>query len=109
MSRTVTAAPRGGPLSPTRAVLAEIENGAATLSEIAVRTGLDPQLVDTAIARLIAAGYLDSQALRLGCPPSGCHSCPSAGPTGCAATPSGGRPAPDGPVMVTLTARPRPQ
>lgn len=105
MSRAPAAAPPR-PVSPTRAVLAEVENGVSTVPEIARRTGMDPSLVDTAIERLVAAGYLDSEALRLGCPPSGCSTCSSAGPTGCA-TVDGGRPA-DGPVLVTLTLRPRP-
>lgn len=89
------------PASPTRAVLTEIANGAATTADIARRTGLDPQVVDTAIQRLVATGHLDSQAMRLGCPPSGCRTCSQASEAGCARDTGRGRP--DGPVLIGLT------
>lgn len=98
---------RTGPASPTRAVLSEIAHGAATLAEIARRTGLDPQLVDTAIVRLVAAGYLDSEAMRLGCPPDGCRACSSASGNGACTAPSTGAGRTDGPVLIGLTVRPR--
>jgi hypothetical protein len=104
MRRSAATAAPPRPASPTRAVLAEIENGVATLTDISRRTGLDPLLVDAAIQRLVATGHLDSQALRMGCPPSGCTSCSSAAPGGCARA-ADGRAGQDGPVLVTLTVR----
>lgn len=89
-------------LSPTRSVLAHIEQGAASISEIAGRTGLDRGVVDMAVQRLVAQGYLMAEPLAGGCPDEGCTACPSGdrGGPGCGGTRA------SGPVMITLgTAR----
>ena len=66
-------------VSPSRAVLAQIEAGATSTDEIARRTGLDADLVSVMIDRLVAAGYLTAQRLKSGCPETGCSSCPVVG------------------------------
>jgi len=89
-------------LSPTRAVLAQIEHGATSVDEIASRTGLDVGVVGLAIDRLVASGHLTSERLVGGCPDAGCGACPSGrdGRPGCGATGAGAPGA--GPVLVTL-------
>lgn len=88
--------------SPTHSVLAHIEQCAASIGEVAGRTGLDRGVVDMAVQRLVAAGYLTVEPLAGGCPDGGCTACPSGdeGRPGC----GGARTS--GPVMITLgTAR----
>ena len=90
-------------LSPTRSVLAHIEQGALSIGQIARRTGLDPGVVDLAVQRLLAHGYLRSEPLSMGCPDDGCAACPSGDGDrpGCGGTPT------SGPVMITLGPAPR--
>ena len=85
-------------LSPTRSVLAHVEQGTASIEEIARRTGLDPGVVDVAVQRLVAHGYLRCEPLSIGCPDDGCGACPSGDGDrpGCGGTPT------CGPVMITL-------
>jgi hypothetical protein len=96
----------GGPL---RAVLAALGAGAADLGEVSARTGLDRGVVSAAVAHLVRTGYLRTEQLAAGCPPTGCGSCGSnvreggGGSGGCPGGTAGisGR----GPVLITL-ARP---
>lgn len=92
-------------LTPTRAVLASIESGAGSITEIAERTGLDPGVVSLVIDRLVASGHLTAERMQTGCPDGGCDICPSgsAGRPGCGASFGG---APTGPVMITLRRPP---
>jgi hypothetical protein len=85
-------------LSPTRSVLAHIEHGASSIGEIARRTGLARAVVDMAVQRLVAQGYLRAEPLAVGCPQEGCAACPAGdgGHAGCGGTPT------SGPVMITL-------
>jgi hypothetical protein len=85
-------------LSPTRSVLAHIEQGAASIGEIAGRTGLDQGVVHMAVQRLVAQGYLTAEPLAGGCPDAGCTACPS----GNGGRPGCGGPRTPGPVMITL-------
>ncbi len=101
----MTAARTTGPVptsSPTRAVLALIEAGTSSTTEIARRSGLDVGVVALAIDRLVASGHLTSQQLLTGCPDGGCGSCPSGldGRPACGAPATTGRAA--GPVLLTL-------
>lgn len=85
-------------LSPTRSVLAHIEQGATSIGEIAGRTGLDRGVVDMAVQRLVTRGYLTAEPLAGGCPDGGCMTCPAG---------DGDRPGCGGtrtsvPVMITL-------
>ena len=88
-------------ISPTRAVLDQLESGVGSLPEIAEVTGLDEGVVSLAIDRLVAAGYLHAERLGIGCPDDGCGTCPSArrGRPGCGATRGGTQGAP---VLITL-------
>jgi len=93
---------------PLRQVLAEVEAGTPTVAEIARRAGLDEVVVHAAVDHLVRSGRLESRELSIGCPPSGCGGCASAGPEG---GPGCGRPAPvtgRRPGLVTLTLRRRP-
>ena len=83
-------------VSPSRAVLAQIESGAGSVEQIASATGLNAGLVSVVIDRLVDAGYLTAQPLRSGCPQDGCSSCPTT--RGCPSS-TGAR---TGPVMITL-------
>ena len=85
-------------LSPTRSVLAYIEQGAASIGQVARRTGLDPGVVDMAVQRLVAHGYLRAEPLGIGCPDEGCGACPS----GDGDRPWWGGAPTSGPVMITL-------
>lgn len=90
---------------PLRAVLAAFDTGAGTLHEVAVRTGLDPDVVRAAVDHLVRTGHLAAQQLAVGCPSGGCSSCASgvdAAPGCGAAGPAPGR---TGPVLVALTRR----
>lgn len=89
-------------LSPTRAVLAQFDGGAASVAEIARRTGLDSGVVSLAVERLVASGHLSAERVQSGCPDGGCQACPSGrgGRPGCAAGAPG---ATAGTVFLTLT------
>ena len=67
MTATSTSRPDSG-WSPTRVVLTTIEDGAASLHEIAARSRLDVGVVSMAIERLVASGHLTSERLLAGCP-----------------------------------------
>jgi len=92
--------------SPLRAVLAEFESGATSLSDVASRTGLDRELVAAVVDRLVALGYLDREELLSGCPPQGCGGCAQSGESHepCATGPQRSR----GPVLLSLSG-PRPR
>ncbi len=62
----------GGPL---RAVLAAVNSGAVTVADIALRTGLDRDVVAAAVQHLIRAGRIGTAALSSGCPASACAGC----------------------------------
>lgn len=101
---TAVVTPVRGPLSQ---VLAAVEAGTPTVAEIARRSGLDEAVVHAAIDHLVRSGRIESRELSIGCPPSGCGGCASAGPDG---APGCGRPAPVAgrrPGLVTLTLRRR--
>lgn len=90
---------------PLRRVVAALEAGADTRGRLELATGLDRDVVDSALDHLERLGWVRSEPLASGCPGSGCGPCPSArpdGPAGCGAlTRSGTR----GPVVVTLVGR----
>ncbi len=90
-------------LRPLRAVLQAFDDGAGTLHEVGVRTGLDPDVVRAAVDHLVRAGYLDASELAVGCPSGGCSSCASGvdDAPGCGA--SGSSVGRAGPVLVALT------
>jgi hypothetical protein len=62
--------------SPLRSVLAAMQDGAATTSEIRTRTGLDAGVVQAALAHLERTGHLGSQSLVIGCD-GVCSACPA--------------------------------
>lgn len=92
-----------GPLSD---VLAALQGGATSLTEVASVTGLSRGVVDAAVDHLVRLGRIDAKELSMGCPASGCGGCASGtadGRAGCgAATPS---PLRRGSVLVSLTVR----
>ncbi|WP_420174733.1 FeoC-like transcriptional regulator [Luteococcus sp. OSA5] len=90
-----------GPLS---AVLQAFEQGASTLEEIAQRTGLGRDVVQTSVDHLRRMGRIEARELAMGCPSGGCGSCASGtadGDAGCGSSgPSTQR---RGPVLVQLS------
>ncbi len=88
-----------GPLSR---VVAALEAGAHSRAALADATGLDPEVVDTALDHLVRLGHVAMEPLGSGCPTSGCGACPSGtagGEAGCGASgPATSR----GPVAVRL-------
>lgn len=78
---------------PLRAVLAEVDGGALTLTEIAGRTGLSMDMVRTSLEQLVRMGLLSTEAMTAACPPAGCGSC-AVSPTATCST---------GPVLVGLS------
>jgi hypothetical protein len=72
---------------------------------VVLATGLDRDLVDTALDHLTRLGRVRVERLASGCPASGCGACPSGqsdGSAGCGTLPgSAGR----APVAVTLVGR----
>ncbi|HHU38336.1 MAG TPA: hypothetical protein GXZ45_03515 [Propionibacterium sp.] len=93
---------------PLTAVLAAFEAGAASLAEVASRTGLSPDVVSASVEHLVRLGRLESRELAMGCPSSGCGGCASAtleGTPGCGAT--GPDPGRRGLALVALTLRRR--
>ena len=71
---------RGG--GPLRAVLAILDAGAPSVAEVAARTGLDREVVAAVVSHLARTGHLRAEYLAVGCPTSGCGSCPSDGRDG---------------------------
>ncbi|MFT4109778.1 FeoC-like transcriptional regulator [Propionicimonas sp.] len=71
-----------GPLS---AVLAEVAAGTPTVVEMARRTGQPETVVRAALDHLVRTGRVESVAVPIGCPPSGCGGCASA--DGCGRVP----------------------
>ncbi|MHB1008713.1 MAG: hypothetical protein ACYC1E_05575 [Propionibacteriaceae bacterium] len=67
---------------PLHQVLAEVSAGTPTVAEIIRRTGLSDDVVRAALDHLVLSGRITSTKLSLGCPTTGCGTCPSAG--GCA-------------------------
>ena len=88
-----------GPLSR---VAAALEHGADTRAGLAEHTGLDPELVDTAIDHLLRLGRLELEQLSGGCPTTGCGSCPSGRADGSAGCGAAGPSSSQGPVALTL-------
>jgi hypothetical protein len=78
-----------GPLS---AVLAQVEAGTPTVSEIARVTGLSEEVARAAVDHLLRSGRLSAGQVPLGCPPGGCGGCSVA--ASCSQ-----------PVMLTLSVR----
>jgi hypothetical protein len=93
-----------GPLST---VLAELEAGTPTITEMVRRSGLDESVLRAAVDHLVRSGRVESKELSMGCPESGCGGCASAsdsGAPGCGlGAPVPGRRA--GLVTLTLTRR----
>ncbi|MGC3994087.1 MAG: hypothetical protein QM779_08290 [Propionicimonas sp.] len=81
-----------GPLS---SVLAEVAAGTPTVVEMARRTGQPETVVRAAIDHLVRTGRIESVAVPIGCPPSGCG--------GCAAASGGCGQAPGQRSLVTLS------
>ena len=85
-------------------VLDEVRAGTPTVAEMARRCDLDEDVVRAAVEHLVRAGRIEARELSLGCPPSGCGGCASAGTDG---EPGCGRPAATTPGrragLVTLT------
>jgi hypothetical protein len=69
------------PLSPLRAVLAELSAGAPTLDDVARRTGLDRGIVVAAVDQLVRLGRVRVSTFSAACPDtgSGCGGCPVSG------------------------------
>ena len=98
-----------GPLST---VLAELEAGTPTITEMVRRSGLDESVLRAAVDHLVRSGRVESRELSMGCPESGCGGCasasdsgaPDSGSPGCAlSAPVPGRRA--GLVTLTLSRR----
>lgn len=91
---------------PLRAVLSAFADGASSLADVGVRTGLSGEVVKDAVDHLVAMGRIQARALAVGCPGGGCGSCASGhddGTPGCGASgPSRRR---TGPVLVQLSLR----
>jgi hypothetical protein len=62
-------------LTPLRAVLSALDDGAPTLATVAARTGLPIGLVRLAVDQLVAAGVLSRGPLVEACA-TGCGGCP---------------------------------
>ncbi len=91
---------------PLRAVLAALQDGAPSLTDVCHRTQLDRDLVEAAVDHLIRLGRVSAKELAIGCPGGGCGSCASGtdDAPGCGAQgPSATR---SGPVLVSLSVRP---
>lgn len=56
-------------------VLDAAEHGATTRTQIAIRTGLDPVVVDACVDHLLRAGLIAAAAVSSGCPDTGCGGC----------------------------------
>lgn len=94
-------------VGPLRQVLAELEAGTPTVTEVARNLNLDEQVVRAAVDHLVRAGRIEAKELSIGCPASGCGGCASATTDG---APGCGLPAPmpgrrAGLVTLTLTRR----
>jgi hypothetical protein len=68
----------GGPL---RTVLAAVESGAATVADVAQRTGLDRDVVAAAIQYLVRTGRVGTASLTSACPSTACGGCALACPS----------------------------
>ena len=68
-----------GPLST---VLAQLEAGTPTITEMVRRSGLAESVVRAAVDHLVRSGRVESRELSMGCPESGCGGCASASDAG---------------------------
>ncbi|MBK8757507.1 MAG: hypothetical protein IPM08_10375 [Actinomycetales bacterium] len=105
----MTSSPASSDAGPLRQVLGCLGGGVRDRREVAVRTGLAPDVVDSAIETLTRLGLLTATPLGSGCPDQGCGSCGSGradATAGCGA-PGPGPGANRGPVALTLTSRHR--
>ena len=82
---------------PLAAVLSEIDAGTGTVSLMARHTGLNPEVLQTALDHLIRTGKVDVEQMPFGCPPAGCGACEV---DGCGTASSGA-----GRTMLTLLRR----
>ena len=91
---------------PLNAALDAFEQGASTIDEIAVRTGLTRDVVVASVGHLRRMGRIEATEMVAGCPSGGCGSCALAHGD---ATPGCGAfdPSPQrrGPVLVQLSLR----
>lgn len=67
---------------PLHQVLTEVTAGTPTLADISRRTGLSDDVVRAAVDHLVRTGRITTTELSLGCPDTGCGTCPSS--SGCA-------------------------
>ncbi|MBK8734045.1 MAG: hypothetical protein IPL93_14700 [Actinomycetales bacterium] len=101
----MTESPHPSGAGPLRQVLERIGEGVRDRREVSIRTGLAPDVVDSAIETLTRMGVLAATPLGSGCPDQGCGSCGSGRAD---ASPGCGAPGPGpgrGPVALTLTRR----
>lgn len=88
-----------GPLSR---VVAALEAGGRTRADIAVASGLDREVVDTALDHLVRMGHITMDPLSGGCPAAGCGGCGSGRADGAAGCGAAGPATSRGPVAVRL-------
>ena len=70
--------------APVTAVLTQIEAGVRSVPDLALRTGLTPDLVRAVTDRLIRAGRVTPLVVSSACAPTGCRDCAA---TGCPLSP----------------------
>ncbi|MCB0880983.1 MAG: hypothetical protein KDC33_02045 [Thermoleophilia bacterium] len=83
-------------------VAAALEAGVSTRAEIAAASGLDPEVVDTALDHLVRMGRVSMDPLAGGCPAAGCGSCGSGRADGDAGCGAEGPATSRGPVALRL-------
>ncbi|GAB77410.1 FeoC like transcriptional regulator [Austwickia chelonae] len=64
---------------PLRQVLEAVEDGAVSVGEITLRTGLDRDVVAASVAHLARIGRVDSRTFSSGCSDAGCGGCSRSG------------------------------
>ncbi len=66
--------------APVTAVLTQLEAGVRSVPDLAVRTGLSPDLVRAVVDRLVRTGRVQEWVpVVSGCAPAGCRECAASG------------------------------
>lgn len=92
-----------GAAGPMSRVAVAMEEGVTARAAIAERTGLDVEMVDAVLDRMVQLGMVTAEALGGGCDSGGCGGCGSRGV--CGGAPAATTAQRRGPVLLTLHRR----
>ncbi len=87
-----------------RRIAAAMEAGITARTALAEHTGLDPEMVDAVLDRMVQLGMVSAETLGGACADGGCGGCSARAV--CGGAPGADAPARRGPVLLTLRRLP---